>query len=166
MNLRKDGLGSALDKGEIIMVAGDGRQGYSDLAPYDAIHVGAAAPTLPHQLVEQLKSPGRMFIPVGTFTQEILQVDKDENGKITKKELMGVMVRHFQPIQLDTNLWPVCPPHRYREAEEELLRGEGQGLCAPGQKEDLLSNECNVLCSSRVCPQLTICITINYHRSK
>ncbi|OAX38288.1 protein-L-isoaspartate O-methyltransferase [Rhizopogon vinicolor AM-OR11-026] len=90
-NLRKDGLGSALDKGEIIMVAGDGRQGYSDLAPYDAIHVGAAAPTLPHQLVDQLKSPGRMFIPVGTFTQEILQVDKDKNGKVTKKELMGVM---------------------------------------------------------------------------
>ncbi|OJA20250.1 hypothetical protein AZE42_02688 [Rhizopogon vesiculosus] len=90
-NLRKDGLGSALDKGEIIMVAGDGRQGYSDLAPYDAIHVGAAAPKLPHQLVDQLKSPGRMFIPVGTFTQEILQVDKDKSGNVTKKELMGVM---------------------------------------------------------------------------
>ncbi|KAJ8580717.1 protein-L-isoaspartate O-methyltransferase [Rhizopogon salebrosus TDB-379] len=90
-NLRQDGLGSALDNGEIIMVAGDGRQGHSDLTPYDAIHVGAAAPTLPHQLVDQLNSPGRMFIPVGSFAQQILQVDKDENGRVTKKQLMGVM---------------------------------------------------------------------------
>ena len=28
-------------------VVGDGRLGYPDSAPYDAIHVGAAAPTLP-----------------------------------------------------------------------------------------------------------------------
>ena len=27
--------------------AGDGRLGYPDGAPYDAIHVGAAAPTIP-----------------------------------------------------------------------------------------------------------------------
>jgi protein-L-isoaspartate(D-aspartate) O-methyltransferase len=33
-----------------------------------------------------------MFIPVGTFAQQIMQVDKDENGKVTKKNLMGVMV--------------------------------------------------------------------------
>ncbi|KAG1728448.1 protein-L-isoaspartate O-methyltransferase [Suillus lakei] len=90
-NIRQDGLGSALDKGEIVMVTGDGRQGYSDFAKYDAIHVGAAAPTIPQQLVDQLKSPGRMFIPVGTFAQQIMQVDKDENGKVTKKNLMGVM---------------------------------------------------------------------------
>lgn len=62
-------------------------------APYDAIHVGAAAPTLPDALVAQLKSPGRMFIPVGTISQVILQVDKDETGNITSKELFGVMVR-------------------------------------------------------------------------
>ncbi|KAG1903081.1 protein-L-isoaspartate O-methyltransferase [Suillus fuscotomentosus] len=90
-NLRQDGLGFALDRGDIVAVTGDGRQGYGSLAKYDAIHVGAAAPTIPQQLVDQLKSPGRMFIPVGTFTQQIIQVDKDENGKVTKKNLMGVM---------------------------------------------------------------------------
>ena len=31
----------------IIMVVGDGRQGYRQAGPYDAIHVGAAAPTVP-----------------------------------------------------------------------------------------------------------------------
>lgn len=29
------------------MTVGDGRQGYQEGAPYDAIHVGAAAATLP-----------------------------------------------------------------------------------------------------------------------
>lgn len=43
-------------------------------APFDAIHVGAAAPTLPAALVDQLARPGRMFIPVGTHTQQVLQV--------------------------------------------------------------------------------------------
>ncbi|KAF5379011.1 hypothetical protein D9615_006054 [Tricholomella constricta] len=84
-NLKKDGLGKALEDGSIVVVAGDGRKG-----PYDAIHVGAAAPTLPNELVEQLACPGRMFIPVGTYSQYIQHVDKDANGKVTHKEVMGV----------------------------------------------------------------------------
>jgi protein-L-isoaspartate O-methyltransferase len=63
--------------------------------PYDAIHVGAAAPTLPQPLVDQLAKPGRMFIPVGTNTQAIIQVDKDDKGEVMMKEIMGVMVRHL-----------------------------------------------------------------------
>ncbi|KAI0090410.1 Pcmt1-prov protein [Irpex rosettiformis] len=90
-NLKKDGLGDAVEEGKIIMVAGDGRKGYPQEAPYDVIHVGAAAPTLPEPLLQQLASPGRMFIPVGTTSQVILQVDKDQYGNVTKKELMGVM---------------------------------------------------------------------------
>ncbi|PCH35062.1 Pcmt1-prov protein [Wolfiporia cocos MD-104 SS10] len=89
-NLRRDGLGSALD-GAIEMVTGDGRQGYPSFAPYDAIHVGAAAPTMPQPLIEQLARPGRMFIPVGTDAQVIIQVDKDASGNITQKELFDVM---------------------------------------------------------------------------
>ncbi|KAG6876193.1 hypothetical protein C0993_005037 [Termitomyces sp. T159_Od127] len=84
-NLRQDGLGDALDAGRIVIVTGDGREG-----PYDAIHVGAAAPTTPSKLVEQLASPGRMFIPVGTYFQNIIHVDKDKDGKVTETEVMGV----------------------------------------------------------------------------
>ena len=40
-------LASRLDDGRIRIIAGDGRRGYSVVAPYDAIHVGAAAPELP-----------------------------------------------------------------------------------------------------------------------
>jgi protein-L-isoaspartate(D-aspartate) O-methyltransferase len=60
-NLQRDGLGSALDSGEILMVSGDGRraEGGESGGPYDVIHVGAAAPEMPQKLVEILKSPGR-----------------------------------------------------------------------------------------------------------
>ena len=33
-----------------------------------------------------------MFIPVGTHSQRIIQVDKDAQGKVTEKDLMGVIV--------------------------------------------------------------------------
>lgn len=89
-NLKNDGLGDALEKKQIEMVAGDGRKGYANSGPYDAIHVGAAAPTVPQELVDQLASPGRMFIPVGTFSQYIEQVDKDEHGKVSSQRVMGV----------------------------------------------------------------------------
>ena len=34
------------------------------MGPYNAIHVGAAAPFIPNALVDQLARPGRMIIPV------------------------------------------------------------------------------------------------------
>lgn len=63
-NLKDDGLGDALQNGWIDVIIGDGRNGYSPRGPYNAIHVGAAAKSIPEELVGQLASPGRMFIPV------------------------------------------------------------------------------------------------------
>ncbi|KAL0565153.1 hypothetical protein V5O48_016877 [Marasmius crinis-equi] len=91
-NLVKDGLKDQLESKTIQVVAGDGRKGFPSEGPYDAIHVGAAAPTVPEALIEQLASPGRMFIPVGTALQNILHVDKDADGKVTQKEIMSVRV--------------------------------------------------------------------------
>ncbi|KAK7991305.1 protein-L-isoaspartate O-methyltransferase [Apiospora saccharicola] len=60
---------------------------------WDAIHVGAAAEELHEELVRQLRSPGRMFIPVGGkdgWDQYIWTVDKDAQGNVTKKRGYGV----------------------------------------------------------------------------
>jgi len=75
-------------------ILADGRKGYPSAGPYDAIHVGAAAATLHQDLIDQLKSPGRMFIPVedtgGWGNQWIWVVDKDKEGKVTSRKDMGV----------------------------------------------------------------------------
>ena len=44
---------------------GDGRRGHKEAGPFNAIHVGAAAPTLPQDLVDQLAVGGRLIIPIG-----------------------------------------------------------------------------------------------------
>lgn len=46
-------------------MCGDGREGYAAGAPYDVIHVGAAAAVVPGALVNQLKIGGELIIPVG-----------------------------------------------------------------------------------------------------
>ncbi|CAG8972857.1 hypothetical protein HYALB_00001276 [Hymenoscyphus albidus] len=60
---------------------------------WDAIHVGAAAKEVHGELVEQLKSPGRIFIPVeeqSTGYQYIWVIDKNKEGVVSKEKLMGV----------------------------------------------------------------------------
>lgn len=48
-----------LARGQVVFVTADGRNGWKDEAPYDAIHVGAAAVEAHAPLIEQLKKPGR-----------------------------------------------------------------------------------------------------------
>jgi protein-L-isoaspartate(D-aspartate) O-methyltransferase len=82
-----------LESKKIIIIRGDGRLGCPDHEPYDVIHVGAAAPEIPQELVKQLKPGGRMIVPVGPDggSQYLMQFDKDSSGKVDKKQLMGVM---------------------------------------------------------------------------
>ncbi|KAF8931006.1 hypothetical protein BGZ58_007907, partial [Dissophora ornata] len=80
-----------LQDGRIAYHAADGRVGFPQDAPYDCIHVGAAADSMHEELVEQLNTPGRMFIPVGDGDgQAIYVVDKDKDGQVTKKKTMDV----------------------------------------------------------------------------
>lgn len=102
-NMRKSVGGRAmLDGGAVRFVLGDGRVGWSESGSggdeWDVIHVGASAVRLHDELVRQLRAPGRMFIPVnddeddgdGLGGQHIWTVDKDAEGRVTKKRLFGV----------------------------------------------------------------------------
>jgi len=50
----------------------DGSCGWESEAPFDAIMVTAGAPDIPHDLMEQLASGGRLVIPVGNEVSQIL----------------------------------------------------------------------------------------------
>jgi protein-L-isoaspartate(D-aspartate) O-methyltransferase len=94
-NMRKSEEGRRLlDTGRVEFILGDGRKGYKEAAPYDAIHVGAAAATMHQELIDQLKAPGKMVIPVedtdGRGSQWIWLVDKDKEGKVTRRKNTGV----------------------------------------------------------------------------
>ena len=71
---------------------GDGYQGWPDEAPFDRIIITAAPEEIPQKLVEQLKTNGRMVLPVGPqwWGQDLIILEKDEKGKLTKKESIPV----------------------------------------------------------------------------
>lgn len=67
--------------------AGD-ELGWCKSAPYDAIVVAAAAPAVPHALVDQLAIGGRLVIPVGTRERQILiRATKSDDGQLMLIEL-------------------------------------------------------------------------------
>ncbi|MQL93499.1 hypothetical protein Taro_026147 [Colocasia esculenta] len=82
-NIKKSAAADLWERGSLSVHLTDGRLGWPELAPYDAIHVGAAAPDLPQPLIQQLKPGGRMVIPVGKIFQELKVVDKKLDGSIS-----------------------------------------------------------------------------------
>jgi len=67
---------------------GDGWAGWPEVAPFDAIVVTAAPSYIPPALVEQLAPQGRMVIPVGVGTQELLIVRRRADGEGYTTETM------------------------------------------------------------------------------
>jgi protein-L-isoaspartate(D-aspartate) O-methyltransferase len=63
----------------------DGSLGWAEHGLYDRIIVTAAAPEIPHALLEQLAPGGRMIIPVGEAVQELLLISRTEEGTETQR---------------------------------------------------------------------------------
>lgn len=77
---------------------GDGSQGLPDLAPFDAILITAAAPTVPAPLLKQLNVGGRLVLPVGERWSQRLErwtriseesFDQDINIPVSFVPLIG-----------------------------------------------------------------------------
>jgi protein-L-isoaspartate(D-aspartate) O-methyltransferase len=68
---------------------GDGREGWPEYAPFDAIVVSAATPEMPPMLFAQLREGGRMIVPVGPSSSQELQLIRKVNGLPEVKVLEG-----------------------------------------------------------------------------
>lgn len=65
---------------------GDGSLGVPDRAPYDAVAVAAAAPSIPEALVAQLSARGRLVLPRGTRQSQKLVLLERRDGMLTESE--------------------------------------------------------------------------------
>jgi protein-L-isoaspartate(D-aspartate) O-methyltransferase len=68
---------------------GDGYMGWPEKAPFDCIIVTAAPEEVPQPLIDQLKEDGRMIIPVGAMSQDLVLIEKEKSG-ITHRSTIAV----------------------------------------------------------------------------
>lgn len=66
---------------------GDGYRGWPEAAPFAAIIVTAAPGHVPQPLVDQLKTGGRLVIPVGDAWQELLVITRTADGAVMRSVL-------------------------------------------------------------------------------
>ena len=86
------------------MRCGDGRLGWPEHAPFDAILLSCAAPAIPPDLWDQLAMGGRIILPMGEpdATQELVVVRKTPAGSRVSR-LMAVV---FVPLRQGRDLPP------------------------------------------------------------
>lgn len=80
----------------IMLKTGDGTMGWEEFAPFDKIVVSASAEFVPEPLIKQLKSPGKLVMPVGPrISQKLLIIEKTAKGDVLEKEICGCV---FVPL--------------------------------------------------------------------
>lgn len=74
------------------MICKDGRNGLSEYAPFDIIHIGAATSEIPRCLLEQLAPGGVILAPLGPMSsfQKITLCEKLTDGTIHYSNLLNV----------------------------------------------------------------------------
>ena len=78
-NLRRHGVEN------VEVVVGDGTEGRPDDAPFDAILVSAAYPTVPRPLCEQLVEGGRLVQPIGRGGNEDVVLFEKRRGELERR---------------------------------------------------------------------------------
>ncbi len=79
----------------VTVLVGDGTLGWRPFAPFDAILVAAASPSVPEPLLEQLKPGGRLVIPIGDRERQTLHLLRRDGDRITTTILGDV---RFVPL--------------------------------------------------------------------
>ena len=86
----------SLEITNVFVHVGDGSQGWSEAAPYDAIIVTAAGPHTPKSMLNQLADGGRMILPVGEPGVQYLELWHREGDVFSHDTLLPVV---FVPLR-------------------------------------------------------------------
>jgi protein-L-isoaspartate(D-aspartate) O-methyltransferase len=130
----------ALGYDNIQVRVGDGSLGWPEAAPFDAIAVAAASPTVPRALLNQLAPGGRLVIPTGSTVrfQRLLRVtrtrrgfEEDDLGEVRFVPLIGAggfpepeveeRARRWSTTPRDTGAWPRAPRRAPGRSVPELI---------------------------------------------
>ena len=84
------GVLSAMGYDNVEVLVGDGSQGLPEHAPYGAIIVTAAAPSVPIPLKEQLADGGRLVLPVGKQMGQILERWRRQGDDLKRESVAPV----------------------------------------------------------------------------
>ncbi|MGB9952203.1 protein-L-isoaspartate(D-aspartate) O-methyltransferase [Haloarcula marismortui] len=82
--------------GDVSVRAGDGKQGWSEHAPYDRTYLTCAAPEFPGPLVDQTRDGGVLLAPLGDGQQRLIRAEKQADGTLNRVDHGGV---RFVPLQ-------------------------------------------------------------------
>ena len=77
----------ALRINNVALLVGDGTVGWSRYSPFDAILVGAAAPSAPQTLIDQLAENGRLLIPIGDLERQRLTLFRKSMAGIETEDV-------------------------------------------------------------------------------
>jgi protein-L-isoaspartate(D-aspartate) O-methyltransferase len=97
----RHGLAQAGTRNVTVLV-GDGSLGWRPYAPYDAILVSAAAPSVPRPLLEQLGDGGRLLVPLGgPDSQELIRITREGSAfneeRLSAASFVPLVGRHGAP---------------------------------------------------------------------
>lgn len=84
--------------GHVWIKEGDGFAGWPEFGPFDAIVVTAGAAEVPAPLLDQLRSGGKLVMPVGpnTFVEQLIVFSKRQDGSFSRCSLGPFM---FVPLR-------------------------------------------------------------------
>ncbi|EAS02693.2 L-isoaspartate O-methyltransferase (macronuclear) [Tetrahymena thermophila SB210] len=133
-----------LESGKIVLVKGDGREGLEDYAPFDIIHLGAAA-TLKavNKFIHQLAPNGILVGPIikDTYSQEFMIIRKNAEGQISKHTLLHVTYGSLVAVE---EQYQGSDEEEYYENAEDQITFQQQVIHVEKKPECELEDEENL----------------------